>query len=710
MPTDKRTLQPILVGVATWACLAFLLWALAQWPAVPYNVRELLDGGHPARSAALLSAALWLTVAAPAWVAAESLHRQGAFLAWPIALFLNSLLVWTVLSVAVPSESIHDVVGAPVLHWPGPLETGLRFVALHAGMTLAVWGGVALALLFFWRRHARLLAQWVAWAALLGPLLHWVVVEKAATVNLTELMREGGSPGTTFYLALAAVLTCLSGSIISAAAAFRRGGVMVVTVTAGCAVAAYALYWAGTEPIILKYGKVFSALQFLLSEERSRYVSGGELLVRYGAAYAILTAAVAVLQLPAWMKLAARLEHRQAASKKAQPAPTSAVAAVTSGRHIPSLDGLRGLACLMVFGVHFGQLSRLEGAWGPFDVGRLLANGNTGVALFFVLSGFLLSLPFWANRLGDGPAPAPGSYFGKRAARILPAYFACLTGLIVLNRHWESTHGWADIALHYSLLFNYADWSIFSINPPFWTLAVEVQFYVLLPLLFALTRRFSATATATLLFIAGLACYGVHAWIMQAAATLAEGGERPILAYSLLAHLPHFLLGTITALLYASLSARRQPHPARYDAAVWLSAAAVAAVLATPLDALLQVPHGRYNLPYIPVLLALIVGMAPLAPLARRVLDGAFLRPLGVISYGIYVYHLPLLHFIARTMSGSGFDPVTHWLAFGALALTATVALAAASYWLIERPIVRFFRGARRHGEAPPLLQPAHTG
>ena len=65
-----------------------------------------------------------------------------------------------------------------------------------------------------------------------------------------------------------------------------------------------------------------------------------------------------------------------------------------SKEYLPGLHGLRALAALLVFGVHFNQIVQLDYDIGPFSLYRLLANGNHAVSLFFTLSGFLLSLPF----------------------------------------------------------------------------------------------------------------------------------------------------------------------------------------------------------------------------------------------------------------------------------------------------------------------------
>ena len=82
-----------------------------------------------------------------------------------------------------------------------------------------------------------------------------------------------------------------------------------IALAVACAIAAYALYQAGSETAVVKYGKVFSAMQFLLSPDRTRYVMDGELIARYAIAYLSLVAAVVFLQQPAWRAIVARKRH-----------------------------------------------------------------------------------------------------------------------------------------------------------------------------------------------------------------------------------------------------------------------------------------------------------------------------------------------------------------------------------------------------------------
>lgn len=375
--------------------------------------------------------------------------------------------------------------------------------------------------------------------------------------------------------------------------------------------------------------------------------------------------------------------------------------------YIAGLDGLRALACLAVFGVHFQQTVSLQGSIGPFDLARLLENGNTGVALFFALSGFLLSMPFWRSLERSEPVPRWRTFWLKRAARILPAYFLCLTLLIAHNRLWEQTGESTNILSHYLLLFNYSSQYIYSINPPFWTLAIEVQFYALLPLIFLFVAAFPRRARMPV--VAGLAvlAYVAHLGVIQCASCQAwwpwsghgDPAQNPVFTLSLLAHLPHFLLGVLGGGAYSPLKAASGRHffavQGTTEAIFWIAAGALFVTLATPLDALFTIPFGRYNLPLVPILLTVIVLTASYTVFAKALLDLAPVRWIGQLSYGVYIYHLPALNLVGRYMQRVGLTVKEHWLILLAAALALTLVAAAVSYYLLERPVLR---RARRHG------------
>ena len=366
---------------------------------------------------------------------------------------------------------------------------------------------------------------------------------------------------------------------------------------------------------------------------------------------------------------------------------------------LPGMLGLRGVACMAVFMVHFQQQTQVDATIGFFQVGRFLKNGNTGVALFFALSGFLLSIPFWRDLIFQESFPSLSVFWLKRLGRILPAYVLCLTGLVLLNRHWQEPGGAADILLHYALAFNYQETSIFSINPPFWTLAVEAQFYLVLPLVFLLLRGARPITAIVALLCLCAAAYFAHVFLVTSWEQISAPQSPPsaVLHYSLLAHLPHFLLGVLVVPLYFRISKANRAHASwvqpTSEIAVWFASLVALVILATDLDDLLRVPDGRYNLPVIPLLLVTILCLVPFSVFARGLLETFPWRTLGTISYGVYLYHLPLQHATARYMKQLfALDAASHWLMFGFASLTLTVVIASLSFILVEKPILSLVR------------------
>lgn len=362
----------------------------------------------------------------------------------------------------------------------------------------------------------------------------------------------------------------------------------------------------------------------------------------------------------------------------AQPAPD----------RLPALDGLRALACLMVFAVHFGQISQVQGQWGPFDLHRLLDNGNTGVALFFTLSAFLLSTPFWQAMRHQRAWPGLGAYWAMRLARVLPAYYLSLLALVVANRLWRQDDAALNLLLHLGLAFNLSEAHAMRINPPFWTLAVEVQFYLLLPGLMWLLKGSDLRRAAMVLVVLAALAYGLHALVAGLALL------PPLVStYSLLAHLPHFLLGVATAAWCCAAPAPSPGMQGRRRLLMGLVGMALLLVLATPLDEWLRLPHGRYNLPWVPAGLCLLVALAARSgPASGGVLASRPLQALGSLSYAVYLFHLPVMHLAERLMPRLGLSAQADWALFGGVTLAVSLLLAALSWVCLERPVLSAVR------------------
>src|SRR5258707_8981074 len=150
---------------------------------------------------------------------------------------------------------------------------------------------------------------------------------------------------------------------------------------------------------------------------------------------------------------------------------------------IASLDGIRALAFLLVFAFHLNH----AGVWGydgndPF-MNAFLEVGSTGVTLFFVLSGFLLFLPYARALLFGKDWPQPKIYYIRRILRIFPGYFFSLFILVIFTQpSFMQPHNWGQLVPFLTFTMGFYN-SSDLINGPYWTLAVEFQYYLILPLI-----------------------------------------------------------------------------------------------------------------------------------------------------------------------------------------------------------------------------------
>lgn len=293
---------PLALQALPAAAVALLVWLAARTPGVPYNLAKLVPAGAGGLlSAAGLALAAWWIVAAPLALLAP--QRSAMRVLAPLLVLLHGLASFAVLRATVPLHMLYKVIGDPVLDWPGPLEDVGRYLALHACIVMPLLGAALLvqaARCGAWRDFVYwvMTMLWMFWP------LHWVVVERAGTDNLVELMRGGGGVGASLALGSAWLATATAGSALAAAAAPRRRGPLLVLVVLALALAP-ALFAAGLEPMLVKYDRVFSALQFIVSAGRDRYASGDELAFRAAAALVSIVLAVSLLQLLPWLARAA---------------------------------------------------------------------------------------------------------------------------------------------------------------------------------------------------------------------------------------------------------------------------------------------------------------------------------------------------------------------------------------------------------------------
>jgi peptidoglycan/LPS O-acetylase OafA/YrhL len=341
--------------------------------------------------------------------------------------------------------------------------------------------------------------------------------------------------------------------------------------------------------------------------------------------------------------------------------------------------------------------------WFRTPGGSLFWNLNAGVWIFFATSGFLLYRPFAEAHLRGGPAVDLRGYGIRRFARIFPAYWAVLAFFtIVVPR--ATIVGTKDFLLNVSLTQTYvhAKNPFYVGLPPAWSLVVEITFYAFLPFYAMLVGRIGRRWNARSAELAGVAV--LCSLGLAAIVALAEGQDAPWLSV-LPQHLAAFALGMLLAV--AASAAWSERTAATLDRAgraswVWWGLAAAAFVAiplvlgVRPFDPPTALQNVGLNV--LETLLgALIVVPAVLGPqnhgTIRRLLSSKVLTFLGLVSYGLYLWHWFLLQIVQIDWLGWHFqkgNPVVVLL----LTLPLIVAAATASWFLLERPILGVARRA----------------
>jgi peptidoglycan/LPS O-acetylase OafA/YrhL len=367
-------------------------------------------------------------------------------------------------------------------------------------------------------------------------------------------------------------------------------------------------------------------------------------------------------------------------------------------KEIPGIHGLRAIACLAVFGVHLEQYTGIGGSWGPFDLALLLRNGNVAVCFFFMLTGALLSLPVWRNTTQHPLAPSTAwSYFMKRFRRIAPAYYMCLAVLVLIRSPWKNSQVLPDAGAHFLFVHNYTEAYFYSFAAPFWFIAIQMQFYLVLPFLLELILAIPFGLRGRIVFaiLMAFVAYGTHFMLMTGAFPGPLGDDfvgwaqqHPLCSsHSVLAHLPHLALGIAVGGVLSLDSRRASTHlpSTSYDFLVGVVFLAILAILSTPLQNYLVLPYARYYFPVIPVLIGFVILFAPRGNWILRILEWRPIRYLGIISFGVYVYHYPVMSGWSKLFGIAGISLGTQWVFFALVSWATSIVVAAVSYEIIEK-------------------------
>jgi peptidoglycan/LPS O-acetylase OafA/YrhL len=333
------------------------------------------------------------------------------------------------------------------------------------------------------------------------------------------------------------------------------------------------------------------------------------------------------------------------------------------------VDALRSLAAVSVVVFHssVGQVHTLT---------SLFANLSIGVPVFFAISGFVLYRPFVAAGMRGDAAPGLARYARRRLLRIVPGYWVALTlTALLLGEHYVFTP--SGVVTFFGFAQIYVPGRFFDGLPPAWTLCLEVTFYVFVPFWAALVaRRGPRTQLAALALLAAVA----YAWQLA---------ELPV---ALPQYFDHFAVGMALAVVSVAAVGATPRWLDRRPGLAWAGALGVYVVACRLVPdgdpdgvALRLIHHGLFAAVAGLMLAPLVLGQDPSRPL-RRLTAHPALTATGIVSYGIYLYHEPILELLDR----AGLYGVPHgWVVALAIAVPASIVVAAVSWRFVERPALR---------------------
>lgn len=393
-------------------------------------------------------------------------------------------------------------------------------------------------------------------------------------------------------------------------------------------------------------------------------------------------------------------------------------------------DLVRALACLMVLAHHVAQ--RVSPRFlepGQIKVAAFVTMGSLGVCAFFVLSGYLLSRPFWVALDANERMPSLRTYAIRRAARILPGFWLALTVAFVLSFTLLRFPFSGELVLRYVSgvfgvsAFHWLTWFPVEFDQPLWSIGAEIFSYALLAVALWLVFRLPFRGwSARLVWLAVIAVVLAGQYLLQTYGvpeSAGRGWEHGSVGgakfwwpnYNPVAFFAMFAVGVLAASLQARVAKYR-------NIAFDVLALGGFAFAAWQLNAygpdssaygLLNIP---YAYPWFPIGVGIVLLAMPSSVFLRWLSENPVVAYIARVSFGIYVWHYFLME-VVRTLWVPqyvywGMRDVGQWMWISAGVVGTAFVIATFSYYLLEEPVIRWARTLeRRSMPDAPTLSPA---
>jgi peptidoglycan/LPS O-acetylase OafA/YrhL len=371
-------------------------------------------------------------------------------------------------------------------------------------------------------------------------------------------------------------------------------------------------------------------------------------------------------------------------------------------------DGMRALACLAVL---FHHLMQRLGAYTQLRNEGDIA--EAGVSLFFVLSGALLSYPFWQCYLNHQAFPSIKRYAIARAARIMPAFYIVLTVSCLASWLWgfsQYTGLRFFLAAIFVAPYHYLSFFPADFNGPLWSIGLEVSCYMLLPLMLYWVWHFGkAHWLKGVFFLVGciVVLQLLNPFVIQWTMTeppykgwefgMIGGGKLWLPYWNITTFMSQFLCGSLAALGIAGVKDRLTPlAQVPFDVLAIVSFVVGCWFIGeygqpgSPSD----LTHQPYVAPWFSLFCGVTLFALAMSRYVYRLFDIRLMQIIARWSFGIYLWHMLIIELVRVFVNDQfyyhGIADFTQWLLLSALVVSVSVTLAGLSFHYIEQPILNW--------------------